>query len=109
MTSNKKNQPQGSDNFIYPRSEDTAVNLNDLKIRAHTYQAGSKRELHAHSESRIIFLRSGQMQWCVREECQKLVTGDVLVIPANLPHSYEVIGNRAAKVVYIIPKNKNKA
>ena len=54
--------------------------------------------MHVHDppQDHVITIRSGRMRWTVEGESLDAGPGDVIVTPAGVAHSYEVLGDEPA-------------
>ncbi|GAA0197248.1 cupin domain-containing protein [Haladaptatus pallidirubidus] len=87
--------------FVTPESSGERTTFNGCEIHVVHHDAGTEREAHTHGEEHIIFIRSGTMRWGVDGETHETTQGDTIVTPANVPHSWEVIGDDPARVVCV--------
>ena len=53
--------------------------------------AGSVLPMHSHPQEMIINLMNGELELTVGDESRTLVSGDVVVIPGDVPHGGKAI------------------
>lgn len=89
--------------FVRPSDEDEGVWLDYTELHFVTHPAGQERETHVHNppQDHIIVMRSGRMRWTVEGKAYDAGPGDVIVTPAGVDHSYEVLGDEDAKVICV--------
>jgi quercetin dioxygenase-like cupin family protein len=89
--------------FARPTSEDEGMWLDHVEVHLVTHPAGQVKPTHTHDppQDHVIVMRAGRMRWTVDGESLEAEAGDVIVTPAGTPHSYEVLGDEAARVVCI--------
>jgi quercetin dioxygenase-like cupin family protein len=89
--------------FVRPDDEDEGIWLEHVEVHLVTHPVGQVKERHVHDppQDHVIVIRSGRMRWTVEGESRDAGPGDVIVTPAGVAHSYEVLGNEPAKVVCI--------
>ena len=89
--------------FVRPTDEDEGIWLDYVEVHLVTHPVGQVKEMHTHDppQDHVITIRSGRMRWTVDGESFDAGPGDVIVTPAGTPHSYEVLGGEAARVVCV--------
>jgi quercetin dioxygenase-like cupin family protein len=89
--------------FVRPSDEDEGIWLDYVEVHLVTHPVGQVKEMHTHDppQDHIITIRSGRMRWTVDGESLDAGPGDVIVTPAGIPHSYEVLGDEPARVVCV--------
>ena len=89
--------------FARPDSEDEGIWLDHLEVHLVTHPVGQVKEVHVHEppQDHVITIRSGRMRWTVEGESLDAGPGDVIVTPAGVGHSYEVLGDEPATVVCV--------
>jgi mannose-6-phosphate isomerase-like protein (cupin superfamily) len=89
--------------FVRPDDEDEGIWLDHVEVHLVTHPVGQVKEVHVHEppQDHVIVIRSGRMRWTVAGESLDAGPGDVIVTPAGVGHSYEVLGDEPAKVVCI--------
>jgi mannose-6-phosphate isomerase-like protein (cupin superfamily) len=96
--------------FVRPDGEDEGIWLDYVEVHLVTHPVGQVKELHVHDppQDHVIVIRSGRMRWTVEGESLDAGPGDVIVTPAGVAHSYEVLGGEPAKVVCIDSPKRSK-
>ena len=89
--------------FVRPDGEDEGIWLDHVEVHLVTPPVGQVKEPHVHDppQDHVIVIRAGRMRWTVEGESLDAGPGDVIVTPAGVAHSYEVLGDEPAKVVCI--------
>lgn len=89
--------------FSTPDADDEGIWLDYAEVHLVTHPVGQIKELHVHDppQDHVITIRSGRMRWTVDGESFDAGPGDVIVTPAGIAHSYEVLGDEPAKVVCV--------
>ena len=89
--------------FVRPDGADEGIWLDHVEVHLVTHPVGQVKELHVHDppQDHVIVIRSGRMRWTVEGDSLEAGPGDVIVTPAGVAHSYEVLGDEPAKVVCI--------
>jgi len=67
-----------------------------------THQPGLLREKHTHEETHVIFIRTGRVRYTVNGDSREVGAGDVIIIPAGVPHSSEVLGDVPSHVMCLV-------
>jgi quercetin dioxygenase-like cupin family protein len=62
-------------------------------LALHTLQPGHEPKPHSHSYEQIVYILSGKVKFHVGETFTILEKGGLLVVPPNVEHHAEVIGN----------------
>jgi mannose-6-phosphate isomerase-like protein (cupin superfamily) len=89
--------------FVRPDDDDEGIWLDHVEVHLVTHPVGQVKELHVHDppQDHVITIRSGRMRWTVDGESFDAGPGDVIVTPAGIAHSYEVLGVEPARVVCV--------
>jgi quercetin dioxygenase-like cupin family protein len=89
--------------FVRPSDDDEGIWLDYLEVHLVTHPAGQVKETHVHDppQDHVITIRSGRMRWTVEGESLDAGPGDVIVTPAGVSHSYQVLGDEDARVVCV--------
>lgn len=66
------------------------------------YQIGQVGEGHCHKQPRIVFIRSGRIRVTIDENTFEVTPGDFFFLLPETSHSFEVIGEKAPKLVEVI-------
>ena len=89
--------------FVRPSDEAEGIWLDHVEVHLVTHPVGQVKEMHVHDppHDHVITIRSGRMRWTVEGESFDARPGDVIVTPAGVAHSYEVLGDEDARVVCV--------
>jgi quercetin dioxygenase-like cupin family protein len=79
--------------FVRPEDRDEGIWLDHVEVHLVTHPVGQDKEMHVHDP--------GRMRWTVEDQTLDAEPGDVIVTPAGVAHSYEVLGDQPARVVCI--------
>ncbi len=91
--------PWGWLNFV---SELATTGVEGVTVGMARIAAGSENPLHTHDNcSEIILLLSGAVDHVVGEEFLHLESGDVLIVPAAVPHQARSVGSDTAEMVVV--------
>jgi len=85
-------------------SSDEAPNF---AMRNFIIEAGGFMPLHTNSVEHEQYVLSGRAKVQVGSEFVEASAGDVLLIPAGLEHSYEVIGDEAYSFLCLVPNKED--
>jgi len=66
------------------------------------YEPGEVGPTHTHNETHVALVRSGQVRFTVGEAERVVGAGDMVVILAGVPHSFEAIGAEAPTVAELV-------
>ncbi|MDP8959894.1 MAG: cupin domain-containing protein [Actinomycetota bacterium] len=91
--------------IIGPDTEDETILFPGAAIYITRHHAGQVEDLHTHEEDHVLVMRSGRMRWTVGEETVEAVPGMVIVAPAGVRHSFQVLGPEEARLVCIESPN----
>ncbi|KIM10978.1 MAG: cupin [Sulfuricurvum sp. PC08-66] len=73
-------------------------------MRNFRIEAGGHMPLHTNTVEHEQYVISGRARVVVGEESFEAKSGDVLLIPAGVPHSYETLGDEAYSFLCLVPK-----
>ncbi len=91
--------PWGWLNFV---SEEATTGVDGVTVGMARIAAGTENPLHVHDNcSEIILLLGGAVDHVVGEEFVHLESGDVLIVPAAVPHQARSVGSTAAEMVVV--------
>jgi mannose-6-phosphate isomerase-like protein (cupin superfamily) len=91
--------PWGWLNFV---SEQATTGVDGVTVGMARIAAGSENPLHTHDNcSEIILLLNGAVDHVVGEEFVHLESGDVLIVPAAMPHQARSVGSSTAEMVVV--------
>lgn len=81
------------------------IPIEKTSARVFCHPPNSKSEEHAHDETHIIVIRSGQMRFFMEKQIYEVGTGDIIFIPPGIKHYFETISSNGADVVcFCVPK-----
>jgi len=73
-------------------------------MRLFTLEPAGKIGIHAHPEEHEIYILQGQCNLISEDGSKTLVkTEDVIYVPPEEPHGYEVVGGEILKFICVIP------
>jgi len=76
-------------------------------MRRFIINAGGSMPLHTNSVEHEQYVLAGQASVCIGDQVYQVEKGDVVFIPANMPHSYQTIGNEAFEFLCMVPNKKD--
>jgi quercetin dioxygenase-like cupin family protein len=79
----------------------------NFAMRCFTIDAGGFMPHHTNTVEHEQFVISGKARVLVGDESFEAEPGDILYIPAGVPHSYETIGSEAYLFLCLIPKGED--
>ena len=79
----------------------------NFAMRYFAIEAGGHMPFHTNSVEHEQFVLSGKASVKVGEKVFEATAGDVLLIPAGVPHSYETIGGEAYSFLCLVPKGED--
>lgn len=79
----------------------------NFAMRRFTIQAGGHMPFHTNSVEHEQYVLSGRAKVKIGEETFDAGPGDVLLIPAGVPHSYATIGNEPYSFLCLVPKGED--
>lgn len=79
----------------------------NFAMRNFTIEAGGFMPFHTNSVEHEQYVLSGKANVKIAEETFEAVAGDILLIPAGVPHSYATIGDEAYSFLCLIPKGED--
>jgi quercetin dioxygenase-like cupin family protein len=65
-------------------------------LALHRIQPGHELLPHAHHYEQIVYMLSGTADFHVGDEVHRLAPGGLIVVPPNVVHHIEVVGNEVA-------------
>jgi quercetin dioxygenase-like cupin family protein len=77
-------------------------------MRNFTIDAGGHMPLHTNTVEHEQYVISGRARVIIGDRTIEAGAGDVLLIPAGVPHSYETLGDEAYSFLCLIPKGEDK-
>ncbi|MGE4473276.1 cupin domain-containing protein [uncultured Sulfuricurvum sp.] len=76
----------------------------NFAMRNFTIDAGGHMPLHTNTVEHEQYVISGRAKVVIGDRTIEAGAGDVLLIPAGVPHSYETLGNEAYSFLCLVPK-----
>jgi len=77
-------------------------------MRNFTIAAGGSMPLHTNTIEHEQFVLSGRARVQLGDQVVEARAGDVLLIPAGLPHSYATLGDEPYSFLCLVPKGEDK-
>ncbi len=82
-----------------------SITIGPTKALIFAHAPGSKAQEHAHDETHIIVIRSGQMRFTMLGKVYEVGPGDIVMVPPGAQHSFETISSTGADVMCLcVPK-----
>ena len=75
----------------------------NFAMRNFTIEAGGHMPLHTNTIEHEQYVLSGRALVKIGDETFEAASGDILLIPAGVAHSYETIGNETYSFLCLIP------
>ena len=91
--------------IVTPDSADESMLFPHVAVYVHTHHPGEQADAHTHAEDHVLVMRSGTMRWSVEGQTVDATAGTVIVAPAGVPHSFEVIGDEPVNLLCIESPN----
>jgi quercetin dioxygenase-like cupin family protein len=79
----------------------------NFAMRNFTIEPGGHMPLHTNIIEHEQYVISGKALVTIGKEQFEAVAGDVLLIPANIPHAYETIGDESYSFLCLVPKQED--
>ena len=79
----------------------------NFAMRCFSIEAGGNMPFHTNSVEHEQFVLSGKAHVKVGEKTFEAAAGDILLIPAGVPHSYETLGDEAYSFLCLVPKGED--
>ncbi|MBU0632367.1 cupin domain-containing protein [bacterium] len=76
----------------------------NFAMRQFSIKVGGYMPLHTNSVEHEQFVLQGKAKVTVGDEVFEAKKGDILYIPANVPHMYETIGDEDYEFLCLVPK-----
>ena len=76
----------------------------NFAMRNFTIEAGGHMPLHTNTVEHEQYVISGRARVIIGDNTIEAVAGDVLLIPAGVPHSYETLGDETYSFLCLVPK-----
>jgi len=72
-----------------------------------TAKAGTSAPLHSHPHVQIVYMLTGSMDFQCGEEVEKLVPGDVVEIPGDVPHTSNQVHEDSTWLEFFVPERED--
>lgn len=76
----------------------------NFAMRNFIIEAGGHMPLHTNTVEHEQYVLSGRARVMIGDKTIEAGTGDILLIPAGVPHSYETLGDEAYSFLCLVPK-----
>jgi quercetin dioxygenase-like cupin family protein len=80
----------------------------NFAMRLFTIEPQGEMPLHKNSVEHEQYVVQGRAQIGIGEKSYTVETGDVVFIPANVPHYYRTIGDEAFKFLCMVPNKEDR-
>lgn len=80
----------------------------NFAMRNFRIEAGGYMPLHTNTVEHEQYVISGRAKVIIGDKVFEAGAGDVLLIPAGVPHSYETLGDEAYNFLCLVPKGEDK-
>ncbi len=80
----------------------------NFAMRNFIIEAGGHMPLHTNSVEHEQYVLSGKAKVVLGDKTIEAKAGDILLIPADVAHSYETIGDEAYSFLCLVPKGDDK-
>ena len=79
----------------------------NFAMRNFTIDAGGYMPLHTNTVEHEQYVLGGRAKVTIGDETFEAGAGDILLIPAGVPHSYETLGDEAYSFLCLVPKGQD--
>jgi quercetin dioxygenase-like cupin family protein len=79
----------------------------NFAMRNFTIEAGGHMPLHTNIIEHEQYVLAGRALVIIGEDKFEAQAGDVLLIPANMPHAYETLGDETYSFLCLVPKQED--
>ncbi|EDZ63785.1 protein containing Cupin 2, conserved barrel domain [Sulfurimonas gotlandica GD1] len=79
----------------------------NFAMRNFTIEAGGHMPFHTNTVEHEQYVLSGRALVKIGDETFEAASGDILLIPAGIAHSYETIGNETYSFLCLIPNGED--
>ena len=80
----------------------------NFAMRNFVIEAGGSMPLHTNTIEHEQYVLSGRARVVLGDQTIEAGPGDILLIPAGLPHSYETLGDEAYSFLCLVPKAEDR-
>lgn len=80
----------------------------NFAMRNFVIEAGGHMPLHTNAVEHEQYVLSGRARVQLGDKTIEAVAGDVLLIPAGVPHSYVTLGDEAYSFLCLVPKAEDR-
>lgn len=77
--------------------------VSNFFLRKFNMEPGGGMPLHTNTVEHEQYVLAGEAEIIIGETTHRVHSGDVVYIPANIPHSYRVTGNERFEFLCIVP------
>jgi quercetin dioxygenase-like cupin family protein len=102
-----KAQEQGAGKGVSMKMLLSTEEAPNFAMRNFIIEAGGHMPFHTNIIEHEQYVLSGRAKVKVGDETFEAGAGDVLLIPANVPHSYETIGDEPYSFLCLVPKGED--
>ena len=82
---------------VYPGITRQVLDGDRQTMVRYVYQPGAVFPVHSHPEEQVTVVISGRIRFTVAGEAIELSAGQAAVIPSDVPHGAEVVGDEAVE------------
>jgi quercetin dioxygenase-like cupin family protein len=93
---------------VYPGVSRAVVHGERQTLVRYRYAPGSRFPEHSHPEEQITAVLSGRIAFVVAGERLELGSGDVAVIPADVPHGAAVVGDEPVETLNALSPRRSR-
>lgn len=86
---------------VKPRLRAIVVHAARMTVTRYSFGGGGVFPHHVHNQEQITYVLGGQLTFVVGRQFHRLSAGDLIVIPAGVPHSAEA-GSAGAEVLSVV-------
>lgn len=79
----------------------------NFAMRNFTIDAGGHMPLHTNTVEHEQYVLSGRARVVIGDQTIEAEEGDILLIPAGVPHSYETLGDDPYSFLCLVPKGQD--
>lgn len=79
----------------------------NFAMRKFTIDVGGHMPLHTNTVEHEQYVLGGRAHVVIGDQTIEAVAGDILLIPAGVPHSYETLGDETYSFLCLVPKGED--